>query len=43
MLSLVNELDGRPVTLITTGNTPKAILQQETKIKDIEKLFKSYK
>ncbi|TQR29466.1 VWA domain-containing protein [Lysinibacillus sphaericus] len=37
MLSLVNELDGRPVTLITTGNTPKAILQQETKIKDIEK------
>jgi len=37
MLSLVNELDGRPVTLITTGNTPKAILQQETKSKDIEK------
>jgi hypothetical protein len=37
MLSLVNELDGRPVTLITTGNTPKAILQQETNIKDIEK------
>ncbi|MFJ6210670.1 BatA and WFA domain-containing protein [Lysinibacillus sp. NPDC092081] len=37
MLSLVDELDGRPVTLITTGNTPKAILQQETNIKDIEK------
>jgi len=37
MLSLVNELDGRPVTLITTGNTPKAILQQETNTKDIEK------
>lgn len=37
MLSLVNELDGRPVTLIKTGNTPKAILQQETNTKDIEK------
>lgn len=37
MLSLVNELNGRPVTLITTGNTPKAILQQETNTKDIEK------
>lgn len=37
MLSLVNELDGRPVTLITTGNTPKALLQQETNTKDIEK------
>ncbi|QPQ32246.1 vWA domain-containing protein [Lysinibacillus sp. JNUCC 51] len=37
MLSLVNELDGRPVTLIITGNTPKAILQQETNTKNIEK------
>jgi len=37
MLSLVNELDGRPVTLITTGNTPKAIIQQETNTKHIEK------
>jgi len=37
MLSLVNELDGRPVTLITTGNTPKAIIQQETNTKNIEK------
>ncbi|MFF2794685.1 vWA domain-containing protein [Lysinibacillus xylanilyticus] len=37
ILSLVNELDGRPVTLITTGNTPKAILQQETNTKNIEK------
>ncbi|KOS62470.1 BatA and WFA domain-containing protein [Lysinibacillus agricola] len=37
MLSLIDELDGRPVTLITTGNTPKAILQQETNTKDIEK------
>ncbi|MGA3602806.1 vWA domain-containing protein [Lysinibacillus agricola] len=37
MLSLVNQLDGRPVTLITTGNTPKAILQQETNTKVIEK------
>ncbi|WP_427109536.1 vWA domain-containing protein [Lysinibacillus xylanilyticus] len=37
MLSLVNELDGRPVTLITTGNTPKAIIQQEKNTKNIEK------
>lgn len=37
MLSLVNQLDGRPVTLITTGNTPQAVLQQETNPKDIEK------
>ncbi|OXS77208.1 hypothetical protein B1B04_02025 [Lysinibacillus sp. KCTC 33748] len=37
MLSLVKELDGRPMTLITTGNTPKALLQQETNTKDIEK------
>lgn len=37
MLSLINELDGRPVTLITTGNTPKAIIQQETNTKNIEK------
>lgn len=37
MLSLVKKLDGRPLTLITTGNTPKAILQQETNTKDIEK------
>ncbi|MGE7090091.1 vWA domain-containing protein [Lysinibacillus sp. NPDC048646] len=37
MLSLVNQLDGRPVTLITTGNTPQAVLQQETNLKDIEK------
>lgn len=36
MLSLVEQLDGRPVTLITTGNTPKAVLQQETNTKDIE-------
>jgi len=40
MLSLVNELDGRPVTLITTGNTPKAVLQQETNTKNIEKAIK---
>ncbi|QDQ01529.1 VWA domain-containing protein [Lysinibacillus fusiformis] len=37
MLSLVNQLEGRPVTLITTGNTPQAVLQQETNPKDIEK------
>lgn len=37
MLSLVGQLNGRPVTLITTGNTPKAVLQQVTNTKDIEK------
>ena len=37
LLSLVNQLNGRPVTLITTGNTPKAVLQQVTNTKDIEK------
>ena len=36
MLSLVEQLGGRPVTLITTGNTPQAVLQQETNTKDIE-------
>lgn len=36
MLSLVEQLDGRPVTLITTGNTPQAVLQQETNIKEIK-------
>lgn len=41
MLSLVDELDGRPVTLITTGNTPKAILQQETNTKDIAKAIQA--
>lgn len=43
MLSLVNELDGRPVTLITTGNTPKAIIQQETNTKNIEKAIQGLK
>lgn len=37
ILSLVGQLNGRPVTLITTGNTPKAVLQQVTNTKDIEK------
>lgn len=37
MQSLVKQLDGRPVTLITTGNTPQAVLQQETNVKNIEK------
>jgi len=37
MLSLVEQLDGRPVTLITTGNSPQAVLQQETSAKSIEK------
>lgn len=36
MLSLVEQLEGRPLTLITTGNTPQAVLQQETNTKDIE-------
>lgn len=37
MQSLVEQLDGRPVTLITTGNSPQAVLQQETNAKTIEK------
>lgn len=37
MQSLVEQLDGRPVTLITTGNAPQAVLQQETNVKTIEK------
>jgi hypothetical protein len=37
MQSLVDQLDGRPVTLITSGNTPQAVLQQETNVKNIEK------
>lgn len=37
MQSLVEQLDGRPVTLITTGNSPQAVLQQETNVKTIEK------
>lgn len=36
MLSLVEQLDGRPLTLITSGNTPQAVLQHETNTKDIE-------
>ncbi|POZ57869.1 hypothetical protein LYSIN_02653 [Lysinibacillus sphaericus] len=36
MQSLVEQLDGRPVTLITTGNAPQAVLQQETNVKTIE-------
>ncbi|MFA1737269.1 vWA domain-containing protein [Lysinibacillus fusiformis] len=41
MLTLIDELNGRPVTLITTGSAPKAILQQETNVKDIEKGIKA--
>ncbi|CAM5713024.1 hypothetical protein LSPH24S_05750 [Lysinibacillus sphaericus] len=37
MQSLVEQLDGRSVTLITTGNAPQAVLQQETNVKTIEK------
>lgn len=37
MLALIDELNGRPVTLITTGATPKAILQQETNMKAMKK------
>lgn len=36
MQSLVEQLNGRPVTLITTGNSPQAVLQQETNVKTIE-------
>lgn len=41
MLSLVEQLDGRPMTLITTGNAPQALLQQETNVKDIKKTIES--
>ncbi|WP_238542747.1 vWA domain-containing protein [Lysinibacillus boronitolerans] len=37
MLNLMNELNGRPVTLITTGAAPKAVLQQETNTNEIKK------
>ncbi len=37
MLNLMDELNGRPVTLITTGATPKAVLQQETNTSEIKK------
>lgn len=37
MLSLVNAIGERPLTIITTGNEPKAILRQETNVKRIEK------
>ncbi|KUF36267.1 MULTISPECIES: vWA domain-containing protein [unclassified Lysinibacillus] len=40
MLTLMEELNGRPVTLITTGAAPKAVLQQETNMNDIEKAIK---
>lgn len=43
MLTLMDELNGRPVTLITTGAAPKAVLQQETNTNEIKKLFKIYK
>lgn len=43
MLTLMDELNGRPVTLITTGAAPKAVLQQETNMNEIKKLFKIYK
>lgn len=37
MLNLMDELNGRPVTLITTGAPPKAVLQQETNTSEIKK------
>jgi len=37
MLTLMDELNGRPVTLITTGAAPKAVLQQETNTNEIKK------
>lgn len=36
MLSLINDLNGRPITLIVTGHAPTAVLQQETNINAIE-------
>ena len=36
MLNLMDELNGRPVTLITTGAAPKAVLQQETNTNEIK-------
>lgn len=41
MLSLMSELNGRPVTLITTGAAPQAVLQQETNTNEIEKTIKN--
>ncbi len=41
MLSLMSELNGRPVTLITTGATPQAVLQRETNTNEIEKAIKN--
>lgn len=41
MLSLMSELNGRPVTLITTGAAPQAVLQQETNTNEIEKAIKN--
>lgn len=36
MLQMVDQLSGKPFTLITTGNEPTAVLRQETNIKHIK-------
>ncbi|GLC87652.1 hypothetical protein LYSBPC_07790 [Lysinibacillus piscis] len=41
MLALLPELQGRPVTIITTGHTPQSILQQETNSKVIEQAIQA--
>lgn len=46
MLELVEQLSGKPLTLITTGNEPTVLLRQEMNteqmIKEINKLEISY-
>lgn len=41
MLSLINDLNGRPITLIVTGHAPTAVLQQETNINAIEQVIQA--
>lgn len=41
MLALVHELNGRPVTLITTGHAPTAVLQQETNTNAVEQAIQA--
>ncbi|WP_107838713.1 vWA domain-containing protein [Metasolibacillus meyeri] len=41
MLSLINDLNGRPITVITTGHAPIAILQQETNVNAIEQAIQA--
>lgn len=39
MLELVEQLSGKPLTLITTGNEPVAALRQETNINEIKRVI----